>query len=149
MSVEAVEARWTIWPGENGEWRYPVMHLRTGADIDALIEANSDPAADVIILTHPDHVSYVEHDGEQLLKTSSDVFALVKDGYGYLSYQDATVPKSYSVGEPDSPGFESADEEFPPGSGLPLDAFKAAIEQFMRTGHQPTITWQVDDSLPE
>lgn len=143
------EARWMVWPGEGGEWQYPIQQLRQPADVDALIEANADPAADVMRLIHHGRATREEKNGETFLHPHCDMFAIVKDGYGYLSYQDATIPKSYSVGEPDSPGFESDDEAFPPGSGLRLDAFKAAIEQFMQTGHQPPISWQVDDSLPQ
>lgn len=67
------------------------------------------------------------------------MYANVVDGWGYLSYQDSNHDKAYAVGEPQSPECEFEDDDFPSGSGLPLDTFKAALMEWLRTRERPTV----------
>ncbi|MEV0081875.1 Imm1 family immunity protein [Saccharopolyspora sp. NPDC050642] len=76
------------------------------------------------------------------------MFAAVVDGFGYLSYQDATRDKAYPEGDPASEGCEFDDDDFPPGSGLPVERFTKALVEFLHTADRPaSVTWR--DLYPE
>ncbi len=75
--------------------------------------------------------------------TDHDMFVAVHGGYGYISFQDSTIGKCYSVGASESPGVEYDDDEFPPGSGITTDQLTDAITEFLETRAIPTcITWR-------
>ncbi|SFQ22752.1 Immunity protein Imm1 [Amycolatopsis arida] len=58
--------------------------------------------------------------------------AHVQDGYGYLRYYGLDQ-SAVSAGVSASPPVES-EVEFPGGSGLPLDQFRAVLAEFVKTG---------------
>ncbi|MGI8306564.1 Imm1 family immunity protein [Saccharopolyspora hattusasensis] len=77
-----------------------------------------------------------------------DVFAAIVDGFGYLSYQDATRDKAYPEGDPASEGCEFDDDDFPPGSGLPVERFTEVLVEFLNSADRPaSVTWR--DEHPE
>ncbi|WP_246868710.1 Imm1 family immunity protein [Saccharopolyspora sp. ASAGF58] len=77
-----------------------------------------------------------------------DVFATVRDGFGYSSYQDATRGKAYPEGDPASEGCEFDDDDFPPGSGLPVERFTEVLVEFLNSADRPaSVTWR--DEHPE
>lgn len=43
----------------------------------------------------------------------------------------------FATGDPDSPDYDSVDEEFPAGSGVSLSGLSDALKEFLATGMQP------------
>jgi hypothetical protein len=69
--------------------------------------------------------------------TGQFIHAAVDQGYGYLSYASDDCALVFPAGDAASPGYDSADEEFPAGSGLPLGEFATALKEFLATGRRP------------
>lgn len=68
----------------------------------------------------------------------------VHGGYGYLLYAGEEL-LAYSVGDPDSPALTDRSESaFPAGSGVPLEALRAALREFVDTGGSvpSSVAWQ-------
>ncbi|GAA4870889.1 hypothetical protein GCM10023222_27430 [Saccharopolyspora cebuensis] len=124
---------------DDGEERGMNQLIRDPEQVPELVGLLADPAADLARLIHRDRPWWDE--SRRFL--DHDVYATVQDGFGYLSHQDSTRDKAYPVGDPSSEGCEFDDDEFPPGSGLPLEAFTLAISEFLRTAERPTaVTWR-------
>ncbi|GAB3507074.1 Imm1 family immunity protein [Amycolatopsis cihanbeyliensis] len=116
--------------------------LETPEDVAGFVNkvAAADPYVDSIRMIHNDRPLENAEQGF----TDHDVFAAVADGFGYLSHQDRDNAKAFPLGEPDSAGCEFDDEDFPAGSGLPLDQFTAALVEFLHTAKRPTnVQWTI------
>ncbi|WP_223839615.1 Imm1 family immunity protein [Saccharopolyspora pogona] len=123
---------------EDGGERAGNLLITDEAAVGELVKELSNPMADLARLIHRDRPLY---DPEQGFR-DHDVYANVVDGFGYLSHQDRDHGKAYPVGDPESAGCEFDDDDFPAGSGLPLDQFTAALVEFLRTTKRPTnVQW--------
>lgn len=135
----SITAGWAV-THPDGTYEGKNTTLRTPQDVAAFAAkvAAADPYADSIRVIHNDRPLA---DAEQGF-TDHDVFAAVVDGFGYLSHQDQDNAKAFPVGDPDSAGCEFDDEDFPAGSGLPLDQFTTALVEFLHTTERPTnVRW--------
>ncbi|HEX4704307.1 MAG TPA: Imm1 family immunity protein [Pseudonocardiaceae bacterium] len=133
-----LEAGWAVVPAD-GVYRGFNIVVETPDDVHELVRRLTEPGAEIARLIHHGRPlwdadrGFVDH----------DVYAAVADGFGYLSFQDARRTKRYPLGADGSPGCEFDDDEFPPGSGLPLDRFAEAITEFLLTADLPTgVRWQ-------
>ncbi|MBQ6639569.1 MAG: hypothetical protein IJH84_00890 [Saccharopolyspora sp.] len=134
----SITAGWAVI-GLDGSYQGLNNTLETPEDIAGFAEQLADPQADSARLVHNGRPLW---DAETNFP-DHDVFAAVVDGFGYLSYQDATRGKAYPVGDSASEGCEFDDDDFPPGSGLPLGTFTAVVTEFLRTGERPTaVSWR-------
>ncbi|MBW4717324.1 hypothetical protein KZQ38_09105 [Saccharothrix sp. SC076] len=109
--------------------------LRTAVDVAAWVERFADPLADSARLVHNARPLWIPEQNWP----DHEMYAAVVDGYGYLAYQDRYQSTVYSVGAPESPGFESDDAGYPPGSGLSLHWFETAVAEWLRTAELPTV----------
>ncbi|MEU6645323.1 Imm1 family immunity protein [Saccharomonospora sp. NPDC046836] len=135
----SITAGWAVIH-EDGTYESMNTTLETPDDVAAFVAkvAAADPYADSIRLVHNDRPLFDPAQGF----TDHDVFAAVVDGFGYFSHQDRSYGKGFSVGDPDSPGCEFDDEDFPAGSGLSLEEFTAALVEFLRTCERPrNVQW--------
>lgn len=133
-----IDARWAVITEDGGE-RAGNLLITDEAMVGELVQELSDPMADLARLIHSDRSLYDQERGFR----DHDVYANVVDGFGYLSHQDRNHDKAYPVGDPRSEGCEFDDDDFPPGSGLPLEQFTAAIVEFLHTTERPTaISWR-------
>jgi hypothetical protein len=111
--------------------------VRDDSDVETLVGMLADPAADTATI-------YLSDSGVFATPPSCDhtVHAAVSGGYGYLSHWDMHNDLAYSSGDPESPGHESENEDFPAGSGLPLVRFADALKELLATGQRPRrIRW--------
>ncbi|WP_019815088.1 Imm1 family immunity protein [Saccharomonospora saliphila] len=118
----------TAAPGEAEQVRE--LPLAGPEDVDELV---SLLAGDEV------HTATV-HDGEE--DPALDV--QVHGEYGYLLYAGDEL-LGYSVGDPDSPALADVSEaQFPAGSGVPLEVFRAALLEFVNTGGgaPESVGWQ-------
>lgn len=129
-----IDARWAVFT-EDGSERGAAMLVCDDDAVSKLVDELSDPMADLARLIHRNRALWDET--RKLL--DHHVYTTVVDGWGYLSYQDKNHVKAYAVGEASSPGCEFEDDEFPPGSGLPLTTFKAALAEWLHTSQRPTV----------
>ncbi|SFS41276.1 Imm1 family immunity protein [Saccharopolyspora flava] len=136
-----VDARWAVFT-EDGDERGVSLLVNDREQVHELVELLADEAADVARLIHRDRPLW---DAEHGL-LDHDVYATVHDGFGYVSYQDATRDKAYPEGDPASEGCEFDDEDFPPGSGLRIERFTDVLAEFLRTADRPmSVNW-LDES---
>ncbi|SDY88678.1 Immunity protein Imm1 [Saccharopolyspora shandongensis] len=139
----SIRAGWAV-VGLDGSYQGLNATLGTPEDVAGFVEQLSDPQADSARLVH---------NGRPLWDAETNfpdhgVFAAVVDGFGYLSYQDATRDKAYPEGDPTSEGCEFDDDDFPPGSGLPVEKFTKTLVEFLHTADRPaSVTWR--DLYPE
>ena len=120
MTLRAV---WDILPSD-GTVTGACVIVRTPADVTQLVSRLSESGADTAKIVDastptdawPDHM----------------IHAVVADGVGYLSHWDADHDPAYTKGDPASRAVETRDESFPPGSGVSLEKFTAAL-----TGSSP------------
>ena len=103
--------------GRDDEQQQPVT---TSEDVEELITLLSGDDAHAVTIADSEDAPALE--------------AQVHGGYGYLLYSGDGLPV-HSVGEPDSPALDQVSEVgFPAGSGLTLDAFRAAVREFVDNG---------------
>ena len=125
MTLRAV---WDILPSDGTVTDARVI-VRTPADVTQLVSRLSELGADTAKIVDvstptdawPDHM----------------IHAVVADGVGYLSHWDADHDPAYTKGDPASRAVETRDESFPPGSGVSLEKFTAALTEFFTTGKRP------------
>ncbi|MBB5153697.1 Imm1 family immunity protein [Saccharopolyspora phatthalungensis] len=140
-----IDARWAVFT-EDGAERGANLLIKDRDQVRELIELLTDPLADLARLIHRDRPLWDTESGF----LDHDVYAIVRDGFGYLSYQDATRDKAYPVGDPASVGCEFDDDDFPPGSGLPLVQFTEVLDEFLRTADRPvSVTWREPEGASE
>jgi hypothetical protein len=128
----SLEAGWAVVAAD-GAYQGVNVRLATVADVDDLVVRLAEPGAEIARLIHHGRPLW---DVERGI-VDHDVYAAVADGFGYLSYQDTSHAKLYVEGDPGSPGCEFDDDEFPPGSGLPLARLAEAIKEFLMTADLP------------
>ncbi|MEU5846519.1 Imm1 family immunity protein [Saccharopolyspora shandongensis] len=139
----SITAGWAVI-GLDGSYQGMNATLNTPEDVAGFVEQLSDPQVDSARLVHNGRPLW---DAETNFP-DHDVFAAVVDRFGYLSYQDATRGKAYPEGDSTSEGCEFDDDDFPPGSGLPVEQFTKAIVEFLHTADRPaSVTWR--DLYPE
>lgn len=129
------------WAVIHSDGRYEGVNttLKTPEDVAAFVDkvAAADPYADSIGMIHNDRPLW---DAEQDF-TDHDVFAAWRTGSATSATKIGTTPRHSPVGDPESAGREFDDEDFPAGSGLPLNRFTAALVEFLRDQHvQPILT---------
>lgn len=136
-----IDARWSVF-SDDGSERGENMLVADESALPRLVDRLADPAADLARLIHRERPLW----DEQQRFFDHDVYATVVEGFGYLSYQDRDHDKAYPVGEAESPGCEFEDDDFPPGAGLPLDTFTAALTEWLQTRERPTnVQWREFD----
>ncbi|GAA3843468.1 hypothetical protein GCM10022243_07460 [Saccharothrix violaceirubra] len=70
------------------------------------------------------------------------VMACVGDDFCYLYHVDPDHDPGHPVGDPASPVYHSDSEEFPAGSGIPVETLATALKEFLATGQRPTcVDW--------
>ncbi|MBB5156076.1 Imm1 family immunity protein [Saccharopolyspora phatthalungensis] len=133
-----IDARWAVF-AEDGSERGAQLLVEDRDQVRELVELLADPAADVARLIHRERPLWDVERGF----FDHDVYATVRDGFGYLSYQDAKRDKAYPEGDPASEGCEFDDDDFPPGAGLPVEKFTEILVEFLRTADRPaSVTWR-------
>lgn len=134
----SITAGWAVI-GLDGSYQGLNATLNTPDEVAGFVEQLADPQADSARLVHNGRPLW---DAETNFP-DHDVFAAIVDGFGYLSYQDATRGKAYPEGDPASEGCEFDDDDFPPGSGLPVERFTEVLVKFLRTADRPaSVTWR-------
>lgn len=139
-----IDARWAVFT-DDGMERGASLLACDEAAVSKLVTGLSSPMADLARLIHRGRPLW----DQQRKLLDHHVYATVVDGWGYLSYQDRIHDKAYAVGEPSSPGCEFRDDEFPPGSGLPMSTFESVLVEWLRTSQRPTLVhwreWNPDE----
>jgi hypothetical protein len=106
----------------------------TADQVDDLVGRLADPRAGTAKIWGPDI--------RQDQWTGQLIHAAVDENYGYLSYTSDECALVFPAGAAASPGYDSTDEEFPAGSGIPLTEFTTALREFLVTGRQPdSVRW--------
>lgn len=124
-------AIWDIHPVDpDGKTSGANILVHTPEDVDQFVRRLGDPLAGTAKVWGPD----TRQDGW----TGQLIHAAVDDGFGYLSYTSDTCGLVFATGDPDSPDYDSEDEEFPAGSGISLSSLSDALREFLATGGQPT-----------
>ncbi|MER7076647.1 Immunity protein Imm1 [Saccharopolyspora kobensis] len=133
-----IDARWAVFT-EDGAERGANLLVKDRDQVRELVKLLADEAADVARLIHRDRPLWDTERGF----FDHDVYATVRDGFGYLSYQDANRDKAYPEGDPASEGCEFDDDDFPPGSGLPVERFVEVLVEFLTSADRPaSVTWR-------
>ena len=141
----SLEVGWGVVDA-GGSYRGVNVLIETVDEVDGLVSRLAEPGAEIARLIHHGRPLW---DADRGL-VDHDVYAAVADGFGYLSFQDATRTKRYPAGDPAAPGCEFDDDDFPPGSGLPLARFAEAITEFLLTADLPgCVTWRAAVSARE
>jgi hypothetical protein len=110
---------------------YQAEVTRAGNGVQRIPVADEAAVDELIALLSGDDVlAATVHDGEE----DPAIDAQISGKHGYLLYAGEEL-LGYSVGDPESPALtETSEAQFPAGSGLPLDEFRAALREFVATG---------------
>ncbi|RKT57500.1 Imm1 family immunity protein [Saccharothrix australiensis] len=116
------------------------MTVTTPADVEVLVARLAEDTAEA---------AKIEHHGRARLTFEGEsapdhiLVAGVAGGYGYFEYADDDHEPSRPVGDPASPVYHSDSDEYPAGSGLPIEAFTAALCEFLATARRPAcVDWR-------
>ncbi|MFD9891380.1 Imm1 family immunity protein [Amycolatopsis sp. NPDC059027] len=108
--------------------------VSTAAETDQLVERLRSPRAGTAKVWGPDI--------RQDVWTGQLLHVGVHGSFAYISYTSDSVGVVFADGDPESPEYDSPDEEFPPGSGLPVGVVAAGLKEFLVSGTQPrAIPW--------
>jgi hypothetical protein len=134
-------AIWDIYPVDRPDQVTGAnVVVDTPSQVDDLVRQLSDPQAGTAKIWGPDI--------RQDRWTGQMIHAAVDGRVGYLSYNSDDCALVFPSGDDASPSYDTADEEFPAGSGLPLAEFAVVLKEFLVTGQQPrSIRWVAEASL--
>ncbi|GAA3843453.1 hypothetical protein GCM10022243_07440 [Saccharothrix violaceirubra] len=132
-------AYWGIHDGsiDNGE----IRTITTDAEVDALVTELTKEISGFARIHHEGRPTMpVPFTGEP--GPDHIVHAGVHRAYGYLGHLDPDHDFGHPVGDPASPVYHSDSEEFPAGSGIPVETLATALKEFLATGQRPTcVDW--------
>lgn len=133
-------ATWTIL-NPDGAAGGGEMTVDSPDDITRLIDDLDSAGATAAMVRHDRRPMVSDGAGGQV--PDHDMTVGVWQGYGYLTFTDADHDYAVLDGDPRSPSYPAHYVDYDAGSGVPLDALRAALVQFLETANRPdNVEWQ-------